>query len=85
MDDDPTKLTSFQPLTPIVSSGGFSISRLFDFGRKSRKSSQATKLDVTPEQSRKKSTDRDRKEHGGSSSVNNASQTKTEAKHEKVC
>lgn len=47
MDKDPTKLTSFQPLTPIMSSNSFSLSRFFDFGRR-----KANALTSTPEPSR---------------------------------
>lgn len=47
MDKDPTKLTSFQPLTPIVPSSSFSLSRFFDIGR--RKANASTS---TPESSR---------------------------------
>lgn len=52
--DDPTKLTSFKPLTPAPGSSGFSFSKWFD-GFSRRKTSQAPKLPSTEEQGHGKS------------------------------
>ena len=76
MDNDPTKLTSFQPLTPVVLSSGFSLSRFFG----KRKTSRAPKLTATPEQSRKKCEQKD----AGASVASNTTPAKSEVKHEKV-
>lgn len=73
---DPTKLTSFQPLTPVSSSGGFSLSRIFDFGR--RKTSRTPKLPATPEQARKTPEDDSVKTSSTDENVNAVGATKSD-------
>lgn len=75
---DPTKLTSFQPLTPVSSSGGFSLSRIFDFGR--RKTSRTPKLPATPEQARKTPEDDSVKTSSTDENVNAVGATKSDKK-----
>lgn len=61
MENDPTKLTSFQPLTPVPSNSRFSFSKWLDGLTNKRKLSQAPNLPSTKEQS----TNRSEKNSGG--------------------
>ena len=54
MENDPTKLTSFQPLTPVSSNNRFSFSKWLDGLTNKRKLSQAPNLPSTKEQSTSK-------------------------------
>ena len=66
MENDPTKLTSFQPLTPVASSSRFSFSKWFD-GFTKRKTSQAPNLPPTSEQTTRKTSLNDDKKDTASS------------------
>jgi len=53
MESDPTKLTSFKPLTPVASSNRFSFSKWLD-GFTKRRTSQIPNLPTTSEQIRER-------------------------------